>query len=224
MTLQVNQDLTIQAEYEGIPYDITVEDGAANYESAVAGTVVTITADEAPEGKEFDYWQVDTGNVTLADSQSETTTFEMTSAAVQISAHYRQVEYEVTVENGSSAADFYYMDDTVTVSSNYPASGRVFDQWVAVSGNVTFADASRWQTSFTMPSSDVVVRATYKDGPSPDDNQIQNIVAGGEYYTGDTISFTAAGAGLSNSNPNPGDYRYRPASYQIGNVTGTWHG
>ena len=224
MTLQVNQDLTIQAEYEGIPYDITVEDGAANYENAVAGTVVTITADEAPEGQEFDYWQVDTGNVTLADSQSETTTFEMTSAAVQISAHYRQVEYEVTVENGSSAADFYYMDDTVTVSSNYPASGRVFDQWVAVSGNVTFADASRWQTSFTMPSSDVVVRATYKDGPSPDDNQIQNIVAGGEYYTGDTISFTAAGAGMSNSNPNPGDYRYRPASYQIGNVTGTWQG
>ena len=224
MTVEVTQDLTIQAEYEGVPYDITVNDGLADYDSAVMGTVVTIEADEAPLGEEFDYWQVDTGNVTLADAQSETTTFTMAAADVQISAHYRVVEYEVTVENGNSAADFYYMDDTVTVSSNYPASGRVFDKWIAVSGNVTFADASRWQTTFSMPASDVVVRATYKDGPSPDNNQILDIVPGGEYYTGDTISFTASGAGMSNSNPNPGDYRYRPASYQIGNVTGTWRG
>ena len=224
MSLEVTQDLTIRAEYEGIEYPVTVTDGTADYESAVEGTVVTVTADEAPEGQEFDYWQVDTGNATLADAYSETTTFTMVPGEVQISAHYRYVEYELIVENGDSAADYYYMDDTVTVSANYPASGRVFDKWVAVSGNVTFADASRWQTTFSMPGSDAVVRATYKDGPSPDDNQIQNIVPGGEYYTGDTISFTAAGAGMGNSNPNPGDYRYRPASYQIGNVTGTWQG
>ena len=29
---------------------------------------------------------------------------------------------------------------------------------------------------------------------------------------------------MDNANPNPGDYRYRPASYQIGSVTGTWQG
>ena len=28
---------------------------------------------------------------------------------------------------------------------------------------------------------------------------------------------------MGNDNPNPGDYRYRPAAYQIGNVTGSWN-
>jgi LPXTG-motif cell wall-anchored protein len=27
---------------------------------------------------------------------------------------------------------------------------------------------------------------------------------------------------MENGNPNPGDYRYRPASYQIGTVGGSW--
>ena len=72
-----------------------------------------------------------------------------------------------------------------------------------------------------MPAGNVSVRATYKDGPSTNDNTIQDLVAGGQYYTGETLKFTASGAGMSNSNPNPGDYRYRPSGYQIGNVTGT---
>ena len=67
------------------------------------------------------------------------------------------------------------------------------------------------------------VEATYKDGPSPDYNEIPNILPGGEYLKGHTISFTAVGNGMANTNPNPGDYRYRPTGYQIGNTTGNWN-
>lgn len=222
INVAVTQDLSFAAEYEGVEYNILVNDGTADYEDAVSGTLVTITADAAPEGMEFDYWKVDTGNVSLGDAYSATTTFTVPMADVEISAYFRMKKYYVTVQNGYTDDDFYYMGQEVTVYSNYPASGKEFDQWQKVSGNVSFGDASRWKTTFTMPASDVTVNAAYKDGPSPDNNQILEIAAGGEYITDTTIRFTAAGAGMENSNPNPGDYRYRPSGYQIGNVTGTW--
>ena len=221
MTL-VKQNLNFTAQYEGIQYKVITNDGEADYETAVSGTVVTITADEAPEGMEFDYWKVDSGNVALADALSETTSFTMPTADVTVSAFYRLAEYSLYVENGTGNQDFLHMGDAAIVKSNYPASGMEFKEWVDVSGNVEFDDASRWKTSFAMPGSDVTVKATYKYGPSANDNKILDIVAGGEYYKGDTIKFTASGAGMGNTNPNPGDYRYRPTGYQIGNVSGSW--
>lgn len=222
VTVNVSQALNFQAQYEGIQYNITVKKGSANYAAAVGGTTVTITANDAPEGKEFDYWEVVSGNVSLKDAYSGTTTFEMPTADVTVKAHYAVTEYRLDVENGYSDYEFYQKDEKATVSSDYPSSGKVFDKWVAVSGNVTFADASRWRTTITMPGSDVSVKATYKNGPSTDNNKILDLVSGGEYYTGDAIKFTASGAGMDNSNPNPGDYRYCPSGYQIGNVTGNW--
>ena len=215
-------NVTVTAEFVPIEYSITVNDGTADYTKAASGTKVKITADEAPEGMEFDYWKVDSGNVTLKNANKATTSFQMPTADVEVSAYYRMKEYHVTVQNGYADNDTYYMGQEVTIYSNYPASGREFDQWKAVSGKVTFGDSSRWKTTFTMPASDVTVSAAYKDGPSPNSNQILDLVAGGEYITDSTIKFTAAGAGMDNSNPNPGDYRYRPTGYQIGNVTGSW--
>lgn len=216
-----DQDLNIRAEYEGIQYTVTVKDGTANYEKCVSGAGVTLTANKAPDGYEFDYWSVDTQNASLTDAYSASTTFTMPTSDVTVSAHYKQIAYTVSVENGNADQQSYHAGDQVTVQSNYPASGREFAKWESTSGNVSFADGSRWKTTFTMPAGNVSVRATYKDGPSTDDNTIQDLVAGGQYYTGETIKFTASGAGMSNSNPNPGDYRYRPSGYQIGNVTGT---
>lgn len=216
-----DQDLNIRAEYEGIQYTVTVKDGTANYEKCVSGAGVTLTANKAPAGYEFDYWSVDTQNASLADAYSASTTFTMPTSDVTVSAHYKQISYTVSVENGSADQQSYHAGDQVTIKSNYPASGREFSKWESVSGNVSFADGSRWKTTFTMPAGNVSVRATYKDGPSINDNTIQDLVAGGQYYTGETLKFTASGAGMSNSNPNPGDYRYRPSGYQIGNVTGT---
>ena len=216
-----DQDLNIRAEYEGIQYTVTVKDGTANYEKCVSGAGVTLTANKAPAGYEFDYWSVDTQNTSLADAYSASTTFTMPTSDVTVSAHYKQISYTVSVENGSADQQSYHAGDQVTIKSNYPASGREFSKWESVSGNVSFADGSRWKTTFTMPAGNVSVRATYKDGPSTNDNTIQDLVAGGQYYTGETLKFTASGAGMSNSNPNPGDYRYRPSGYQIGNVTGT---
>ncbi len=215
-------NVVLTAEYAPVKYKVKVNDGLADYKKAAGGTKVTISADEAPAGMEFDCWIVESGNLSLKNASKETTTFTMPYARAEVSASYRKKEYHVTVQNGYSDENTYYMGEQVTICSNYPAAGKEFDKWQSVSGSVSFGDASRWKTTFTMPASDVTVNAVYKDGPSPESNQILDLVAGGEYITDNTIKFTAAGAGMDNTNPNPGDYRYRPTGYQIGNVTGSW--
>ena len=69
-------------------YGITVVDGGANVLSAEAGTTITITADEAPSGYVFDKW-TSTDGVVFADENSATTTFNMPSKAVTITATYK---------------------------------------------------------------------------------------------------------------------------------------
>ena len=186
------------------------------------GDVVEISADEPEEGYRFKNWIVITGDVALDDPSSEITEFVMPAEAVQVKAVYEVIKYTLTVENGSGSGS-YTVGETVNLTANYPSSGKVFAGWSVTSGNASVAAADRYYSSITMPAENVTLKATYKDGPSPDYNEIQNIVSGGEYLRGSTITFTAVGNGMSNTNPNPGDYRYRPIGYQIGSVNGSWN-
>ncbi len=129
INLTVTENLNILAVYEGIEYTVTVDDGSSNYDQCVMGTVVTITADKAPAGMEFDYWSVDTQNASLADAYSATTTFTMPEDDVAVTANYKPIAYTVSVENGYSDDEYYYAGDEVTIYSNYPANGRVFGGW-----------------------------------------------------------------------------------------------
>ena len=51
----------------------------------------------------------------------------------------------------------------MTVTADAPETGKVFDKWVVLEGNVTLADATKATTTFTMPASAVKIEATYKD-------------------------------------------------------------
>lgn len=193
--------------------------GSGTYQE---GDYVEITANKAPAGYRFKEWVVLRGDIALDDPTAKTTGFEMPAEAVQIKAVYQVATYKLTVENGNGSGK-YQKGETVKLSANYPASGKVFAGWKVTSEKGAVAAADRYYTSITMPAAKVTVAATYKDGPSPAYNEIQNIVAGGEYLKGQTITFTAVGNGMGNNNPNPGDYRYRPTGYQIGSVSGNWN-
>ena len=65
----------------------------------VEGDTVTITADEAPEGKHFTGWTVVKGNVTLDDENSSTTTFIMGAEEVEIVANYEVNKYTITTSS-----------------------------------------------------------------------------------------------------------------------------
>lgn len=192
--------------------------GSGTYQE---GEYVEIIADDPQEGYRFKGWTVISGDIALDDETADVTGFIMPNSAVQVKAVYEVVKYTLTVNNGSGGGS-YTKGETINLTANYPASGKVFAGWKVTSENASVAASDRYYSSITMPAANVTVEATYKDGPSPDYNEIQGIVSGGEYLKGTQLSFTAVGNGMSNTNPNPGDYRYRPSGYQIGSVTGSW--
>ena len=81
-------------------------------------------------------------------------------------------EYTVTVINGTASVaagtpitDKIAQNTVVTVTADAPDTGKVFDKWVVLEGNVTLADAAKATTTFTMPGNAVKLEATYKDAP-----------------------------------------------------------
>ena len=93
-TYEVSLDTTFYAIWESKEYSIIVTDGKATsgagseISKAAQGTKVTLTANAAPDGKEFDKWVVESGSTTLEDANSETTTFIMPDSEVSVKATY----------------------------------------------------------------------------------------------------------------------------------------
>lgn len=71
-------------------YSVTVNNGLGSG-SYKKGDTVTITAESAPEGKEFDSWSVVSGGVVLVDSTSSITTFVMPASNVELKAIYKDI-------------------------------------------------------------------------------------------------------------------------------------
>ena len=161
-------------------YAVTVTGGTATVAAgtpitrAMAGVEVTVTA-QAPDGKHFVKWVVKAGGITLANETSATTTFIMPANDVTIEAEIAEnpVEsYTLTVIKGTAAVaagtpitDKVEQNTVVTVTADAPETGKVFDKWVVLEGNVTLADATKATTTFTMPGNAVKIEATYKDAP-----------------------------------------------------------
>ena len=66
-------------------YDITVTSGTASANKAVAGTVITLTAEQI-DGKVFSHWEVN--GATVSDANAKETTFTMGNADVTAEAIY----------------------------------------------------------------------------------------------------------------------------------------
>lgn len=71
--------------------------------------------------------------------------------------------YQATVNYGTTNKAKYAKDETVTITANTPAAGKLFKEWTVVSGAVTFANSKSATTTFTMPDIAVEVTATYED-------------------------------------------------------------
>lgn len=161
-------------------YAVTVTGGTATVAAgtpitrAMEGVEVTVTA-QAPDGTHFVKWVVKAGGVTLANETSATTTFIMPANDVTIEAECAEnpVEsYTLTVIKGTASVaagtpitDKVEQNTVVTVTADAPETGKVFDKWVVLEGNVTLADATKATTTFTMPAGAVKLEATYKDAP-----------------------------------------------------------
>ena len=152
-------------------YAVTVRDdghgtGSADPASATAGTEITLTA--APNaGYHFKEWQVMSGDVTVRDDK-----FTMPGSDVEVKAIFEEdapptpTEYTVTVKtdgNGTASASHAkaVVGTEITLTAT-PNAGYHFKEWQVMSGDVTVRD-----DKFTMPGSDVEVKAIFEEDAPP---------------------------------------------------------
>ena len=82
--------------------------------------------------------------------------------------------HEVSVDYGSRDYNDVYVGDTVTITARMGNLYEVFDKWIVDSGDVTIDNPYKSITEFTMPDSDVFIKATYKDAPGTS-SKLKNI-------------------------------------------------
>ena len=202
-----------------VVYTLTVNGGTAESTSLAEGEKTVLKAG-GKDGYQFTSWTV-SGSGSVENASSEKTTFTMGAGDAVVTANYTSGSYTLTVKNGSGGGT-YKAGEKVSITPDFPASGKQFESWVTTKGSVTYDDAYNYYATVTMQANDARVKATYSDGPSANDNKITGLENGAEYLKSTTLAFTAVGAGMDNTDPNPGDYHYRPTGYQIGGVSGSW--
>lgn len=100
-------------------YEVTVTNGrgSGNY---AQGSTVTITANTAPNGQRFKEWTIESGNITLASSTSDTTTFVMPAGAVSVKANYEAIPTPVSYKilDGANSDWKQNTEETITIRGN----------------------------------------------------------------------------------------------------------
>ena len=159
-----------------------------------AGTKVTLTAGDTPEGKTFHGWKlykVENGTETeitdeaelaklLANGTATTATLTMPAYDVKAEPYYSDIPYNITPVNCTVDKPEAAMGDTVTATRREPEANEHFTGWtVKVDGAEqnpsTFLtpDADDpTKVSFTMPDKNVEIKANFEDDPIPEPDPV----------------------------------------------------
>ena len=114
-------------------YTIKVNNGTGSASDSVAGQVITVTANDAPEGQEFEKWVVVRGKANLADITSKETTFTMPAANVELDVKYRNQIDGPTISKQPQSVTVYAGSST---SFTVEASGEEISyQWQVDKGD-----------------------------------------------------------------------------------------
>lgn len=175
-------------------YTVTTVNATAKLEDKVldapvaAGTEVTLTAGNAPEGKTFAGWklyQVVNGTETEITDETElakllengiatTATLTLTMPAYNVKAepYYSDILYNITPVNCTVDKPEAAMGDTVTATRRKPEANERFTGWTVNGveqdlGDFLKPDADDpAKVSFTMPAENVEIKANFKGIPT----------------------------------------------------------
>ena len=171
-------DVKLENSYNQL-YDVTVKKGTATPSFAKEGTEITIEAAERP-GYRFERWDVPSANVTLADKNNRTTTFNMPAGEVQVEAKYKALQ-SITVNDGTYTVNGEttteaVKGDKIVATANPAPEGEKFAGWnvVGVDG-LTDEQKAASPIEFEMPKNGVALTAQYKT--------LHNIVVNKGTYT-----------------------------------------
>ena len=192
---------------------------SASHAKAVVGTEIRLTA-TPKEGYHFKEWQVISGNVTINDNK-----FTMPDTNVAIKAIFEEdappapTEFTITVKtdgNGTaSASHAKAVVGTEIILTATPKTGYHFKEWQVISGGVTIKD-----DKFTMPDSNVEVKAIFEKDAPPAPTEFTITVTSGDNGTA-SASHAKAVVGTEitlTATPNKG-YHFKEWKVISGGVT-----
>ena len=138
-------------------YNLTVNGGTGSG-VFIQGASVTITANAPATGKIFSGWTID--GISGLDTTKTSLTFNMPANAVTATANYEDIEYTITVNDGTGGGT-YKQGESVTVTAE-DKEGKVFKGWQDESGKIVSTEKSY---TFTI-NGDTTLTAVYEDKPS----------------------------------------------------------
>lgn len=175
-------------------YTVTTVNATAKLEDKVlaapvaAGTKVTLTAGDTPEGKTFHGWKlykVENGTETeiideaelaklLENGTATTATLTMPAYNVKAEPYYSDIPYNITPVNCTVDKTKAAMGDTVTATRRKPEANERFIDWT-VKVNGVEQDTDTFLTPdaddpakvrFTMPAENVEIKANFEGNPT----------------------------------------------------------
>ena len=171
----VTADITVKALWEDAPpapdeYTVRFNaNGGGGTMADVTGVSGSYTLPACgftePEGKQFKGWSTGADGSVISGTTYEVSS-DTTFYAIWESKEYSIIVTDGKATNGAGSEISKAAQGTkVTLTANAAPDGKVFDKWEVVSGSITLADANSATTTFTMPDSEVSVKATYKNAP-----------------------------------------------------------
>ncbi len=138
---------------------VTVIGGTGGGKYAV-GTSVTVKV-TVPTGKTFVSWSFTGVVLNTAQLTQEEITFKMPETNVVLTALFKDIDYKITVTNGTASATTAIYQEEVTVTVNAPDADKYFDKWEVTGITLSDEDLAKSTLTFNMPAGDVTFKATY---------------------------------------------------------------
>ena len=140
---------------------VTVVDGdGTKVTKHKSGTSVTVKV-TIPTGKSFTRWVFENVTIPTEDVTKPEITFTMPEKDVKLTALFKDIDYNITVTDGTSSVPTAKYQEEVTVTANAPATDMYFDKWEVTGLDTTGMDLTKTEIKFQMPAGDVTFKATY---------------------------------------------------------------
>lgn len=123
----------------------------------------------APElGKEFDKWELVSGDAVIEDVNSVITKVTTKAMAANIRAVYKEssipaptLKFDLIVKNGTGSGT-YEENEVVSIKADAAPAGEEFDRWMITSGTAVLDNYRSPNTTITIKDSNVKIEALYK--------------------------------------------------------------
>ena len=172
----MQSNVTIEAVYKDATpitppgpakYALKVDGGIGSGEYGENSEVI-IKAYAPALGKEFDKWEIVSGDAVIEDVNSATTKVTTKAMAANIKAVYKEssvpapiLKFDLIVKNGTGSGT-YEENEVVSIQADAAPAGMEFDRWKTNSGMVTFDNYKNVNTTVTILDSNAEIEALYK--------------------------------------------------------------